>query len=260
MNTETTTKTVDERWWKDFFEGPFGDLQLCDDRREKTEHEVNRVCESFVDTRASILDAPCGAGRHSLELARRGHRVVGVDFNEKVLSAARGVAATENLDVEFRRADLRSLSTGEQFDVVVNLWTSIGYFGDEDNDRTFESLVRAVKPGGCLIVDTVTSELALVAFHERWWWWWGEGADKVRVCEERAWEPLSARVASTWTFFPPSGAPRSHETLVRVYSCREIADQLARLGFTSFDATASDGSPFGIGKRLWLVARKDGPS
>ena len=65
---------------------------------------------------AAVLDLPCGVGRHSLEFARRGFDVTGVDRTAAYLQTARERAAAEGLSVEWLQADMREFIRPEAFD------------------------------------------------------------------------------------------------------------------------------------------------
>jgi SAM-dependent methyltransferase len=85
------------------------------------------LAEHFPTT-ASILDFGCGPGRHCLELARRGHDVVGVDYVEPYIHQARRLAADEQLAARFMAGDCRTIDLGAQFDVGLCLYDVIGTF------------------------------------------------------------------------------------------------------------------------------------
>ena len=57
---------------------------------------------------ASLLDIPCGSGRHSVELARRGYRMTGLDLSADFLKAARARAAEAQAQVDLRHGDMRN--------------------------------------------------------------------------------------------------------------------------------------------------------
>lgn len=97
-----------------------------------------------------VLDMACGTGRHSLELARRGHEVVGTDISSDLLAIAETDAEAESLSASFVAADLRELDFSEEFDLILNLNDgAIGYFEtEEENHRTFEVIAAALRPGG----------------------------------------------------------------------------------------------------------------
>lgn len=118
-----------------------------------------------------ILDLACGYGRHSLELARRGYQVVGVDITECYVEDARESAQKEGLSAEFICADLRELNYQDTFDVVLNLADgAIGYLeNDEENHKIFEVIARALKPGGKSLIDICSQEHAVMHFPKKHW-------------------------------------------------------------------------------------------
>lgn len=103
-----------------------------------------------------VLDAGCGAGRHSLLLARRGFRVLGLDWSPELLAEARRGARRWNPDPapQFVRGDLGRPPLRAGFDWVLSLFTSFGYSEDDrTNERVLSGLQRLVAPGGRLLVD-----------------------------------------------------------------------------------------------------------
>jgi 2-polyprenyl-3-methyl-5-hydroxy-6-metoxy-1,4-benzoquinol methylase len=57
--------------------------------------------------RASLLDIPCGSGRHSIELTRRGYRITGIDLSADFLRLARARAANAQVSLDLRQDDMR---------------------------------------------------------------------------------------------------------------------------------------------------------
>jgi SAM-dependent methyltransferase len=104
-----------------------------------------------------VLDAGCGPGRHSLELGRRGLRVVGVDASPAFIGLAR--AAAGDLPVEFREADVRELTLASEFDAVICLCQ--GGFGLLGGDaRELDVVGRfadALVPGGHLALSAFSA-------------------------------------------------------------------------------------------------------
>jgi SAM-dependent methyltransferase len=97
-----------------------------------------------------ILDLACGIGRHSVELAKRGFDVVGIDISEELLEIARNEAESQSLSIDFQQADLRELDLRDEFDIVLSLNDgAVGYFEtDAENYRTFEVVSQALRSGG----------------------------------------------------------------------------------------------------------------
>lgn len=138
----------------EWFERWFGTeyLELYPHRDERDAREAVDLIASVVRLEgALVLDLACGPGRHASELAARGARVVGIDLSLPLLRRARRDAVTGGLV----RGDMRSLPfAAATFDVVVNLFTSFGYFRSDDEHQTV--LVEAASllvPGGTLVMD-----------------------------------------------------------------------------------------------------------
>lgn len=101
-----------------------------------------------------VLDAPCGFGRHSVEFARRGFRVTGVDFNETEIERAREAATRAGVTLTLLCQDMRDMDFSGAFDLAVNLFSSIGYFSDDEDRLLLDRFWRALRPGGVFVLDT----------------------------------------------------------------------------------------------------------
>ncbi|MCX6134318.1 MAG: class I SAM-dependent methyltransferase [Ignavibacteriales bacterium] len=109
------------------------------------------------DRSTRILDIGCGTGRHSIELARRGYSVVGVDLSAAQLRRAQENAAMAKVAVRFDAADARKLTFRREFDVVIMICE--GAFPlmetDEMNFEILKNAANALKPGGKFIFTTL---------------------------------------------------------------------------------------------------------
>ncbi len=115
-----------------------------------------------LEPRARVLDLACGSGGQTLELARRGYRVLGVDGEEGPLAVARAAARQERLNVHFLHTDIRQISYRGEFDAVVNLHSSIGSLpSDRDHLRVLEGVRKGLKSGGRLLLDWANREWIL---------------------------------------------------------------------------------------------------
>ena len=91
-----------------------------------------------------VLDAPCGFGRHSVPLARAGYRVVGADRSQVLLDEA---AARRRRRPKLVQADYRELPFADaSFDAALNLFSSIGYLGDEEDTKALAEIRRVLRP------------------------------------------------------------------------------------------------------------------
>jgi len=106
---------------------------------------------AHLDAPADVLDAPCGDGRVSVQLARLGHRVTGIDRSPRFIARARERPGAEGID--FRVGDLRELDFDGAFDLVLNWFSSFGYLDHDGNRAVLRACRRALRPGGRLVLE-----------------------------------------------------------------------------------------------------------
>lgn len=130
-----------------------------------TEAEVDFIeREIAFDKSAAILDVGCGTGRHSIELAKRGYIVTGIDLSAAQLDRARKKAAAADVTVHFVQADALNLGYRSQFDAVIVIGAAFGLLEtDEKNFEILENVSGALRPRGVLILVTTNGLFPL--FH-----------------------------------------------------------------------------------------------
>jgi SAM-dependent methyltransferase len=103
----------------------------------------------------SVLDLGCGTGRHSVELARRGYELVGVDISRGMLERARRRALGEAASgTTFMLGDIQEIQIGRRFDAVVSMFAVLGYqIGDSAVRATLANVRRHLEPGGTFVFD-----------------------------------------------------------------------------------------------------------
>lgn len=139
---------------------------------EDTKRQVDFLIEKLQLTgREKILDLACGFGRHSLELARRGFDVTGVDITPDYVSYANEQAQKEKLNARFILSDIRDVDFDNEFDVVLNMADgAIGYLeNDEENLRIFSVISKALKSGGRHFMDIMNGSYAVTHFPCKLW-------------------------------------------------------------------------------------------
>lgn len=223
-------------------------------RWENTAAEVDSFLTLVgLSSGSAVLDLCCGEGRHSLELARRGFHVTGVDRTRCYLDKGKKLAAAEELPVEFVQADMRLFDREMAFDAVINLFTSFGYFENQEDDfKVITNIFYSLKPGGILLLDMMGKEVIARIFQERDW----HKVDDTIILEERKLSRNWGWIDAQWTLI--RGDQRNEITLShRLYSAVELEMLLKRGGFSSVDIFGGlDGSPYDQdAKRLVAVAR-----
>ena len=203
---------------------------------------------------AEILDLCCGVGRHSLELARRGFVVTGVDRTRSYLDQASRQAKTEGLNVEFVQEDMRTFCRPDSFDAAVNLFTSFGYFEDTEEDlQVAANVYRSLKPGGVLLLDTMGKEVLARIFQERNW----VEEDGALVLEERKIGRNWGWIDNRWIIIR-NGNRKEFKVSHRLYSAVELTSLLTGCSFSRIEAYGDfNGSAYDhVARRLILVAHK----
>lgn len=106
------------------------------------------------------LDVGCGAGRHTRALGEAGARVTGLDLSRALLARARQCTSAT-----FARADMRHLPVRPRsMDLVVNLFTSFGYFSsDAEHAAVLAAMIDAVRPGGWFAIDFLHAPVVISA-------------------------------------------------------------------------------------------------
>lgn len=156
---------------RDWFESWFGEeyVALYPHRDAADAEDAVALIERLVEPAPSsrVLDLACGGGRHARLLSQR-WRTTGLDLSPVLLRYARGQAP----DACFVRGDMRVLPFADAaFDLVVNLFTSFGYFEDDrSHQHVIGEVARVTAPGGTFVLDFLNTEHirdTLVAYDER---------------------------------------------------------------------------------------------
>ena len=147
----------------EWFEDWFNSKEYLDVYQHRNESDAKLLFELIIKhieipIKGKVLDLACGSGRHSLLFARKGFNVTGIDLSENLLRVAETSAIREKLKMQFIKADLRNIELTEKFDLVVNLFTSFGFFEkDEDNFSIFRTASDLLKSGGYFVFDFLNS-------------------------------------------------------------------------------------------------------
>jgi SAM-dependent methyltransferase len=240
---------------EDSFWIKFAPVLFHQKRLEKTKEEVDNILSLLkIKPDASVLDLCCGPGRHSLELARMGFSVTGVDRTKIYLEKARKLAKKENLKAEFIQKDMRKFHKSNTFDVCINLFTSFGYFKEaKDDKKVLKNVFRSLKKKGVFLIDTMGKEVLARIFRERDWYEINGNImlEERKVCQDWSW------IQSRWILIK-NGKKVEHQISLRLYSAAEFSSLLKECGFNSIDVYGDlVGAPYDhTAKRLVLVAHK----
>jgi ubiquinone/menaquinone biosynthesis C-methylase UbiE len=202
---------------------------------------------------ATVLDCPCGDGRIAHRLARLGHRVTAVDISADEIEYAVALARRDGLAVEHAVGDLRALPlAGGSVDAMVWWGNAFGYTSRADTPTTVREARRVLRPGGLLVLETLTVAEAFLP---------GEFG----ATSEYEFGGITMRVRSTYrvresradaeaTFTDADGRVEHREFAHHVHTAAEIVDLLEAAGFAHIELLGPDGTePFALGDRRLVI-------
>lgn len=201
---------------------------------------------------AKILDAGCGLGRISVELAALGLDVTGVDIIQSELDAARESAEAEGVPLTLINHDLRSFQAREQFDCAINLYTSFGYCATIEEDmKILKNIADSVKTGGTFIMECTSRETAIMYFTA------GEEFERAGYKVVTHFEVVGAweGLRSQWTLYPlDSKQAIDHTFIQRLYPATFLRDKLIDFGFSKVNIYGDfDKSPYNEHARTMVI-------
>ena len=147
------------KWFQSWFDTPY--YHILYKHRDYKEAEVfikNIATYLNLDKDDSILDLACGKGRHSIFLNTLGYKVTGLDLSKNSIEHAK---MHESSSLHFDVHDMRN-SYPNQFEVVLNLFTSFGYFEEEaDNFKVIQTIKSSLKQNGIGVIDFMNSPVVI---------------------------------------------------------------------------------------------------
>jgi SAM-dependent methyltransferase len=203
----------------------------------------------------AVLDLACGAGRHSIPFAQRGFAVTAVDRTPWLLSQARAHAASANVQIEWVQEDMRQFVRPRAFGLIVNLFTSFGYFDrPEENRQVLQNVHESLTAGGVFLLDLIGKEIVARTFQPT-------SAQEIPgtglLVQRRNVSQDWSRIENEWLLIS-AGAVRTFRFRHWLYSGSELQQLLASVGFSTVRLYGNlEGAPYGPGaSRLIAVAGK----
>ena len=226
----------DDPWHEDpAFWGTLEGLLFPPEKLDAAADELDALLSLADVGGGRVLDVPCGVGRHAVELADRGFEVTGVD-------------------PEFVEADMRAFARREAFDLVLNVYTSFGYFEDRADDRrTARNFHESLAEGGRLVMSLTSKEVVAERFQERTW----SEQNGTYLLEEHDVQDDWSWMENRWVVVE-DGETRKFTVSHRLYSAHELSTLLESVGFESVKMYGDwQGAPFDQdAERLVVVAEK----
>lgn len=138
-------------WFTDWFNTSYYHTLYKDRNDIDAQLFIRNVIDFLkIPLTSHLLDLPCGKGRHSIYLNSLGYKVTGADLSQNSIKAAK---IHENSTLDFKLKDMRK-PFELKYDAVFNLFTSFGYFeNDEDDILVLENIKKGLNKNGLLILD-----------------------------------------------------------------------------------------------------------
>ena len=223
----------------------------------ETAAEVEFICEALELLQgATVLDLCCGQGRHGQRLADSGMKVVGLDSSRFLLTEAQKNESSTQNRVHLIEGDMRHIPLKPVCDAVINLFTSFGFFEDNDNKRIITAIAAALKPSGKFLLEHWNPYVVLQLDQTRNWWWM---AESLLALAEVEYDSTSGRLSDHRTVINLStGAIQESVNRIRFYFPTELKRMLASAGLKVRAMYGDfDYSPFTTeSRRLITIAEK----
>jgi len=142
-------------WYQDWFNSEIY-LKVYSHRDEsEAERFVQLILENLnLDANSKILDMACGSGRHAIIFSKKGFDVTAIDISERLIANAKENDSKNKANINFILSDILEYKTNEKFKLALNLFTSFGYFdNDEDNFQVIKKAYDLLTEGGYFVLD-----------------------------------------------------------------------------------------------------------
>lgn len=147
-------------WYKNWFDSKYYHILYKNRNQKEAQLFIENLLKLIKPKKNfNFLDIGCGTGRHAIQINKKGFKVDGIDLSKKSLNKAE-VFANKNLN--FYHTDMRNIKYANQYHVVLNLFTSFGYFDDKNDDTlVFQNIYKALKKNGYFIIDFLNANKIL---------------------------------------------------------------------------------------------------
>lgn len=254
-----------------FVEKPYLFLPFLEERKKAGVKEAAALARLLrqhgIRSGSRILDLCCGIGRIAVPLAKQGYDVVGVDMSPDYVKRARRYAASKRVTrrTRFIVGDYRDIasviSSEEPFRGILSAFTSVGYYGREEDRRAFEALAKRTAKGGVFILDTTNRDWILRHFESKGY----EMAGDVLVLEDREFDAERSYMVNKWEYLRIVGPHIRPEGVFkvthRIYGPSDMKDLLESTGWAVVSNSGDyEGSPIDImavkGSQMVTIAKR----
>lgn len=247
----TPMENSGKAWFEKWFDSPYYHILY----KHRDEQEAVRFLTNLVKhtgmSGERAWDMACGKGRHAISLSSLGVDVIGSDISEQSILAAKQF---EREKLSFYMHDMRMPIRVNYFDVVLNLFTSFGYFfSDRENEMVITSAYKSLKRSGIFVLDYLNRERVM---------------KNLNPFEQKTIEGITFDIRKDISerntvlktiIFQADGRKYTYHEEVKLYGLEDISGMLVKTGFSvketfgNYELEAFDGKS---SDRLIIIAQK----
>jgi ubiquinone/menaquinone biosynthesis C-methylase UbiE len=180
-----------------------------------------------------ILDLCCGHGRITNELAKRGYEMTGQDINRYFLDIAKRKTDEMGINIRWIKSDMRNVPFEKEFDAVINMFTSFGFFSsDEEDEKVIAQVSKALKKGGKFVMDYVNKDFIIRRYIAEDYREIENGYVKIK----REYDHLKCSHKDYFDIYIDNKLVTQFENDFRFYSITELTAMFRRNGFKILNA------------------------
>jgi cyclopropane fatty-acyl-phospholipid synthase-like methyltransferase len=149
------TNKISDTWYETFFQGINCELWEKAISDDWTKQEVDFLeVELNLQQGQHLLDIPCGFGRHSIEFAKRGFNVTGIDISQTFITGLTEKINSNNLNIKAVRADILTMNLSQNFSGAICMGNSFGYFNFDKMKVFIEKVSSSLETGARFIINS----------------------------------------------------------------------------------------------------------
>lgn len=222
-------------WYQDLFSDVYLRAWAPLFSPERTAQQVEGIIKLLnLPSGSSILDLACGYGRIAIPLAQHGYRVTGLDLSKQLLDRGKSDTSAAGVQIRFIHSDMREIPFEDEFDAVINIFTSFGYLETEHEDlKVLREVHKALKSGGLFLLDFISREWVMRQYRPHMIDRLPDGAVALH---EGQFDFLTSRNNVKVTIIEPDGQRQESSHSVRMYTLTELVKLLdaAELSLVSY--------------------------
>lgn len=213
----------EQEWFETWFDSPYYHLLYKNRDDDEAAMFISNLIDHLKPSKDQLfLDLACGKGRHSIYLNELGYRVEGLDYSENNIKIAK---ASENERLHFYRHDMRLPLPKSDYDYILNLFTSFGYFEtDNEHLQCLKQIFNGLNDEGTFVLDFLNVEFVRSHLQEK------QELDREGIVFHITKEIAEGKIIKTIRF-TENGRAHEYKELVRAFTLDELRSLLSEAGF-----------------------------